>query len=232
MIECSSHTTPPLHILVGHHSTYYVAAPRGALDLPSELALLHTPQVEPRSPRCSATEFAIVSRPWGCPGSPRGQLGPHRWSKIGTGALHAPHPLEDQILDCPFSRDEHGVSGEPMQDAVWSSESQTTIASLYEERLHSDPSSEYLDVCGTKLTAADVVTDGWRVSTVLDELGLAPAIGLPPSWRTPPPPSPLGPASSWGDASPFPSIPPTRATTCGINSRTVVLVSSWSQEPR
>ena len=60
-----------------------------------------------------------------------------------------------------------------MQDAVWSSESQTTIASLYEERLHSDPSSEYLDVCGTKLTAADVVTDGWRVSTVLDELGLA-----------------------------------------------------------
>jgi crotonobetaine/carnitine-CoA ligase len=61
-----------------------------------------------------------------------------------------------------------------MHDAVWSSESQTTIASLYEERLHSDPSSEYLDVCGTKLTAADVVTDGWCVSTVLDEIGLAP----------------------------------------------------------
>ncbi len=60
-----------------------------------------------------------------------------------------------------------------MRDAVWSNEPHVTIASLYEERLDSDPSSEYLDVCGTKLTAADVVTDGWRVSTVLDELGLA-----------------------------------------------------------
>ena len=60
-----------------------------------------------------------------------------------------------------------------MRDAVWNSESHVTIASLYEKRLNSDPSSEYLDVCGTKLTAADVVTDGWRVSAVLDELGLA-----------------------------------------------------------
>jgi crotonobetaine/carnitine-CoA ligase len=61
-----------------------------------------------------------------------------------------------------------------MVDAVWNIEAQSTIASLYEQRLASDPSGEYLDVCGTKLTAADVVTAGWRVSTVLDELGLGP----------------------------------------------------------
>ena len=59
-------------------------------------------------------------------------------------------------------------------DEVWSSENQLTVASLYEQRLDSDPSGEYLDVCGTKLSAADVVTGGWRVSTVLDELGVAP----------------------------------------------------------
>lgn len=62
-----------------------------------------------------------------------------------------------------------------MVEAIWSSsESQSTIASLYEQRLQSDPSGEYLDIYGTKLTAADVVTDGWRISTVLDDLGLAP----------------------------------------------------------
>ena len=33
-----------------------------------------------------------------------------------------------------------------MRDAVWSNEPHVTIASLYEERLDSDPSSEYLDV--------------------------------------------------------------------------------------
>ena len=61
-----------------------------------------------------------------------------------------------------------------MTDTVWSSESQSTIPSLYRRRLESDPSGEYLDVCGTKLTAADVVLSGWRISTALDELGLAP----------------------------------------------------------
>ena len=61
-----------------------------------------------------------------------------------------------------------------MTDSVWSSESQSTIPSLYQRRLESDPSGEYLDVCGTKLTAADVVLRGWRISTALDELGLAP----------------------------------------------------------
>ncbi len=59
-------------------------------------------------------------------------------------------------------------------DTVWSSESQSTVPSLYQGRLESDPSGEYLDVCGTKLTAADVVLSGWRISTALDELGLAP----------------------------------------------------------
>lgn len=58
-------------------------------------------------------------------------------------------------------------------DDVWTSEDRSTVASLYEQRLDSDPSGEYLDVCGTKLSAADVVTDAWRVATVLDELGVA-----------------------------------------------------------
>ena len=61
-----------------------------------------------------------------------------------------------------------------MTDSVWSSEPQSTIPALYQRRLESDPSGEYLDVCGTKLTAADVVLSGWRISTALDELGLAP----------------------------------------------------------
>ena len=65
-------------------------------------------------------------------------------------------------------------NGRTSDGPVWSSESQSTIPSLYQRRLESDPSGEYLDVCGTKLTAADVVLSGWRISTALDELGLAP----------------------------------------------------------
>ncbi len=57
---------------------------------------------------------------------------------------------------------------------MWSSESQSTIPSLYQRRLESDQSGEYLHVWGTKLTAADVVLSGWRISTALDQLGLAP----------------------------------------------------------
>jgi crotonobetaine/carnitine-CoA ligase len=59
-------------------------------------------------------------------------------------------------------------------DAVWSSDSKSTIASLFAQRLEVDPSGEYLDVCGYKLTAADVVSNGWRLSAVLDEFGLGP----------------------------------------------------------
>ena len=45
---------------------------------------------------------------------------------------------------------------EPMSDPVWISDRQETITELVERRLADDPDSEYLDVCGTKLTAMAV----------------------------------------------------------------------------
>ena len=43
-----------------------------------------------------------------------------------------------------------------MSDPVWISDAQHTINQLLDRRLEDDPDSEYLDVCGTKLTAAGV----------------------------------------------------------------------------
>ncbi|MGP0030106.1 MAG: AMP-binding protein [Acidimicrobiales bacterium] len=59
-------------------------------------------------------------------------------------------------------------------DSVWTSGTQHTILSLYERRLSDDPDGEYLDVCGTKLTAAQVVGDARRIATALDALGSRP----------------------------------------------------------
>jgi len=56
-------------------------------------------------------------------------------------------------------------------DDVWNSGTQYTIPSLFEHRLAEDPDREYLDVCGTKLTASQVVRSGWRLAAALDELG-------------------------------------------------------------
>jgi crotonobetaine/carnitine-CoA ligase len=58
-------------------------------------------------------------------------------------------------------------------DQVWKSDAQYTIPSLFEARLAEDPDREYLDVCGTKLTASQVVRSGRRLATALDELGSA-----------------------------------------------------------
>jgi crotonobetaine/carnitine-CoA ligase len=58
-------------------------------------------------------------------------------------------------------------------DQVWTSGAQFTIPSLFESRLAEDPDSEYLDVCGTKLSAAQVVRSGRRLAAALDELGSA-----------------------------------------------------------
>ncbi|HWD53318.1 MAG TPA: AMP-binding protein [Acidimicrobiales bacterium] len=60
-----------------------------------------------------------------------------------------------------------------MTDHVWKSDAQSTIPSLFEARLAEDPDREYLDVCGTKLTASRVVRNGRRLATALDELGSA-----------------------------------------------------------
>jgi carnitine-CoA ligase len=58
-------------------------------------------------------------------------------------------------------------------DHVWKSDAQYTIPSLFEARLAEDPDREYLDVCGTKLTASEVVRSGRRLATALDDLGSA-----------------------------------------------------------
>jgi carnitine-CoA ligase len=56
-------------------------------------------------------------------------------------------------------------------DQIWKSSVQYTIPSLFEQRLADDPDSEYLDVCGTKLTASQVVRSARRLAAALDELG-------------------------------------------------------------
>jgi crotonobetaine/carnitine-CoA ligase len=61
-----------------------------------------------------------------------------------------------------------------MADRVWISEEQHTVPALLERRLESDPYSEYLDVTGTKLTAADVEATANRLANALAELGVRP----------------------------------------------------------
>jgi carnitine-CoA ligase len=59
-------------------------------------------------------------------------------------------------------------------DQVWKGSAPRTIPSLFGDRLSEDPDREYLDVCGTKLTASEVVRSGWRLAAALDELGSVP----------------------------------------------------------
>jgi crotonobetaine/carnitine-CoA ligase len=59
-----------------------------------------------------------------------------------------------------------------MPDPVWISDRQETITELLQRRLADDPDSEYLDVCGTKLTAADVAAKGNRLANSLRDLGV------------------------------------------------------------
>src|SRR5437588_12153817 len=61
-----------------------------------------------------------------------------------------------------------------MGTAVWVSDEQQTVPSLLEERLDTDPDGEYLDVTGTKLSAADVERTANRVANALADLGLRP----------------------------------------------------------
>jgi crotonobetaine/carnitine-CoA ligase len=60
-----------------------------------------------------------------------------------------------------------------VSEHVWTSSTQYTIPSLYQRRLAEDPDGEYLDICGTKLTASEVVRSGWRLASSLDDLGTA-----------------------------------------------------------
>jgi crotonobetaine/carnitine-CoA ligase len=58
-------------------------------------------------------------------------------------------------------------------DHIWASGPQHTLPALYEARLEADPEGEYIDVCGTKFSAGEVVSTGRRLANSLGELGLA-----------------------------------------------------------
>ena len=57
---------------------------------------------------------------------------------------------------------------------VWRSDEQTTILELLDQRLDADPHSEYLDVCGAKVTAAEVHDTASRLANALVDLGVRP----------------------------------------------------------
>jgi crotonobetaine/carnitine-CoA ligase len=55
---------------------------------------------------------------------------------------------------------------------VWISGAQQTTVGLLEQRLETDPHGAYLDVCGTRVTAAEVATTANRLANALAELGV------------------------------------------------------------
>ena len=59
-------------------------------------------------------------------------------------------------------------------DDIWRAGERHTTTSLLLGRLDSDPDSEYIDVCGTKLTAAQVADYASRLAAALRELGVRP----------------------------------------------------------
>jgi crotonobetaine/carnitine-CoA ligase len=61
-----------------------------------------------------------------------------------------------------------------VNDQVWMSGGQATVPGLLAQRLESDPHGEYLDVCGTKVTAAEVATTANRLANALAEMGVRP----------------------------------------------------------
>ena len=58
-------------------------------------------------------------------------------------------------------------------DGIWISGAQTTVGQLLDRRLEADPHGEYLDVCGVKLTAAEVASTANRLAQALIQLGVA-----------------------------------------------------------
>src|SRR5680860_909228 len=60
-----------------------------------------------------------------------------------------------------------------VSDEVWIPGGQSTVVELLERRLEEDPDGEYLDVCGTKVSATDVASTANRLASSLQELGVA-----------------------------------------------------------
>ncbi len=65
-----------------------------------------------------------------------------------------------------------GVNGGA--DPVWRRGDATDLSSLLDARLEKDPDSEYLDVCGTPLSARDVDATANRLASALAALGMRP----------------------------------------------------------
>ncbi len=61
-----------------------------------------------------------------------------------------------------------------MADDVWKAAKQHTVTELLLTRLADDPDTEYLDVCGTKLTTRQVADTAGRLAFSLRELGVKP----------------------------------------------------------
>ena len=61
-----------------------------------------------------------------------------------------------------------------MTAEVWISGEQQTVNGLLDRRLADDPHGEYLDVCGTKLSAAEVASAANRLATTLAAMGVRP----------------------------------------------------------
>jgi carnitine-CoA ligase len=59
-----------------------------------------------------------------------------------------------------------------MSEHVWISGEQSTVVELLDRRLERDPHGEYLDVCGTKVTAADVAATANRLANAYGALGV------------------------------------------------------------
>jgi carnitine-CoA ligase len=59
-----------------------------------------------------------------------------------------------------------------MTDTIWKHGEQSTINDLLDRRLAADPDGEYLDVCGTKVTAAEVDSVANRLANALADFGV------------------------------------------------------------
>jgi crotonobetaine/carnitine-CoA ligase len=59
-----------------------------------------------------------------------------------------------------------------MGDEVWISGPQQTVVDLLDTRLSADPDGEYLDVCGTKVSAAEVASTAYRLANALAAMGV------------------------------------------------------------
>jgi crotonobetaine/carnitine-CoA ligase len=66
------------------------------------------------------------------------------------------------------------MSGRPVNEQVWISGDQQTVNGLLDRRLETDPDGEYLDVCGTKLSAAEVASAANRLANALAAMGVRP----------------------------------------------------------